>query len=128
MARNYEFEDEAPTSPQHPLAPARILVEVEVTVMSESQFFSGITGDVSTGGIFVQTYRRFPIGTRLDVCLSLPTGEVEACGVVQWSRDSGSGMSPGVGIALEELTPSGRAQVEEFCRMRAPLYHESGIN
>jgi uncharacterized protein (TIGR02266 family) len=97
---------------------------VEVSLTSESHFFAGLTGDVSTGGLFVQTYRRHPVGTGLVVAFSLPTGDICAPGVVRWVREGAEGTAPGLGIEFECLSEPERDSIETFCKSRPPLYHD----
>jgi Tfp pilus assembly protein PilZ len=75
--------------------------------------------------VFIATYRRVDIGCRVAVSLSLPAGDVQVVGVVDWIRDACDGASPGVGIAFEDLSVEARAGIEAFSRLRAPLYHEA---
>ena len=103
----------------------RVAIDVEVTLTSDSQFFAGLSGDISEGGLFVQTYERYEIGRRLFVAFSLPTGDVKASGVVRWIRRAANGAAPGVGIAFDPLLASERAAIEKFCKVRPPLYHDS---
>jgi uncharacterized protein (TIGR02266 family) len=126
IARNGTLDGDTSGRSRIALLPEQIVLEFEVTTSSESQFFAGLTGDVSHGGIFIETYQPVPIGSRVAVSLSLPTGDVEVFGVVEWTRDARHGMSPGVGVAFEELPPDARLSLEQFCRLRAPLYHDSG--
>src|SRR5690606_20171164 len=42
--------------------------------------YTGFTEDVSEGGVFVTTYRLAPVGTRVDLELSLPNGHVVRTG------------------------------------------------
>jgi len=92
---------------------------------SDSQFFAGLTGDVSMGGIFVATYRRLPVGAHVTIHFSLP-GEVVvvAKGTVRWIRDASPDVLPGLGIEFDELPGETFRDVDEFCRRRAPLYHD----
>lgn len=103
----------------------RTRLEVEVTFDSESQFFSGITRDVSRGGMFVATYRTLPVGQSILLDFSLPSGErIATAGTVCWVREGGSEQeaSPGMGIAFEALVQRDYALIEEFCTAREPLY------
>jgi uncharacterized protein (TIGR02266 family) len=102
-----------------------VVLEFEVTTSSESQFFAGLNGDVSDGGIFIPTYQRVAVGTPATLSFSLPNGDFDVHGVVRWTRDASQGMTPGVGIAFEKLPFEARAALEAFCRLRAPLYHDS---
>jgi uncharacterized protein (TIGR02266 family) len=104
---------------------ARLRVAVEVSLDSESQIWTGISADVSRGGIFVATWRSIPIGTDILVELELPSGVVRASGTVRWRREhSDNGPPPGVGVAFDEIEMGGREALEAFCATRAPLYHD----
>ncbi len=105
-------------------APALARIEVEVSLTSESQFFAGLSGDVSTGGVFVQTYRVRPVDSPVLVTLSLPTGQIQTTGVVCWVRAAAEGAAPGLGVAFDELPSRDRELVDEFCKTRPALYHE----
>jgi uncharacterized protein (TIGR02266 family) len=99
-------------------------IEVEVSLTSESQFFAGISGDISTGGLFVQTYQSHPVGTRVALALSVQEREIRATGVVRWVRGATDGVLPGVGFAFENLPEADRQFIEDFCGSRPALYHE----
>ena len=94
---------------------------------SESQFFVGLSGDLSGGGLFVATWRKLPVAAQVNLALSLPDGPVFARGSVRWVREQmeGGGV-PGLGIAFDSLSPQDRARVEAFCAGRAPLYYDVG--
>jgi uncharacterized protein (TIGR02266 family) len=103
----------------------RCLVEAEVSVASDSQFFTGIAGNVSTGGLFVATYRALPVGGRVAMQIALPEGDVLATGVVRWVRDASSGAAPGLGIAFDGAIGNDDIErIERFCAVRRPLLHE----
>lgn len=104
---------------------ARIEVEVEVSLASDSQFFAGLTGNLSTGGVFVATYRRLPIGCRVVMQIALVDGEILAEGSVRWIREEASGAPPGLGIAFDgPLDADATLRIERFCAVREPLLHE----
>lgn len=102
----------------------RVALEIEVTLGSESQFYAGLTGDVSEGGIFVSTYQAIPVGERVSVSFKLPNGETKATGVVRWMRPASEGAPPGLGISFDELSENGRELVRAFCEERPPLYYD----
>jgi uncharacterized protein (TIGR02266 family) len=101
----------------------RVALEVELHIASDSHFFSGLSGDISEGGVFVSTYRSLPLGSAVDLDFSLPgcTRRLRARGHVRWVRDASP---PGVGIAFEELDADDRAVIERFCSTRPPLYYD----
>lgn len=118
------WTDETPTRAAERRSSARVALDVEVTLSSDSQFFAGLSGDVSEGGLFVQTYRPYAVGCRVMISFSLPAGEIRAPGTVRWVRPAADGAPPGLGIAFESLTSAERACIEAFCRARPPLYHD----
>jgi uncharacterized protein (TIGR02266 family) len=123
-ARDNAWADEAPTNMMERRASERVELEVEVSLTSESQFFAGLAGDISTGGLFVQTYSLRPVGSRVLISFSLPTGEIKTPGIVRWVRRASEGTEPGLGIAFESLRSGERDSIETFCRARPPLYHD----
>jgi uncharacterized protein (TIGR02266 family) len=114
---------QSPANDEH-RAHARVAIEVEIDLHSESHFFSGLSGDVSEGGLFVQTYRPLETGDRVHLAFDLPDGRVEADGIVRWGRAHTDGVGAGVGIAFEELSDRDREVIHRFCESRAPLYYE----
>jgi uncharacterized protein (TIGR02266 family) len=120
-------KDMTPTVPEveHRAAPRTSLV-VELHMASDSHFFSGLSGDISEGGVFVSTYRDLATGTPVDLEFELPGSSrvVHAKGEVRWHRSASPGAPPGVGIAFEELTAEDRALIHRFCTLRPPLYYD----
>ena len=113
--------DETAVEHRHP-TPVRL--DAKITLASESQFFAGLDGDVSEGGVFIETYRRLPVGTPVDIDLELPERRVSAAGCVRWVRDARSGAAAGVGIELVIVSRADRRTIERFCDRRTPLYYE----
>jgi uncharacterized protein (TIGR02266 family) len=102
----------------------RVSLSVAIGLESESHFFSGLSGDISEGGVFVQTYQNLPVGSDVEVHFALPDGELTARGQVRWHRDHSDSSPPGVGIAFEELDDEERGLIQSFCERRAPLYYD----
>lgn len=105
-------------------ASLRVNIEVDVSLTSESHFFAGLTGNVSGGGLFVATWRTLPVGTPIDIALSLPDGPLNAHGQVRWVRHATEGAAPGVGVSFDDLDGRDRARIEVFCAARAPWYYD----
>lgn len=102
----------------------RIPVEVALGVHSESNFFSGLTRDISDGGLFVATHTPLPQGTHVTVKFALPAcPEISADGVVVWVSEPLSG-HPGMGVRFLELSSENEALIRRFMAKRDPLYHE----
>lgn len=109
-------------------ASERVAVAVDIHLASDSQFFSGLSGDISEGGLFLSTYRPLPIGSAVDLEFSLPgsAAPVHARGEVRWLREHSTDQPRGVGIAFDELAEEDRDLIHRFCTVRPPLYYDVG--
>jgi uncharacterized protein (TIGR02266 family) len=105
-------------------ARARVPLEAEISFESDSQFFTALGGNISTGGIFIATYKLLAVGRAVAVRVALPDGELVAKGTVRWVRELSSGASPGLGIAFDGLGAEEAARIERFCAARPPLLHD----
>ena len=107
-------------------ASQRVSVAVDIHLASDSQFFSGLSGDISEGGLFLSTYRTLPIGSPVDLEFSLPGSDspLRARGQVRWLREHAPEYPRGVGIAFEDLADDDRERIHRFCTLRPPLYYE----
>lgn len=111
------------TSPRR-LKP-RIRLETAIDLHSSSNFFTGVTENISDGGLFLATDVPFVEGTEVDLAFSLPGGvEVRARGIVRWIRDGSDGLSRGVGVAFTFLSDSAQDAVEAFLSKREPIIHQ----
>jgi uncharacterized protein (TIGR02266 family) len=104
----------------------RTRVSCEVSLESESNFFGGFAWDLSTGGLFVASFDQIPVGTSVDITLTLLGGNVvEARGVVRWVRDlDGSNPTalPGVGLQFVDLAPEALESIRSFLKARDPMF------
>jgi len=129
-------DEERPTRLSHPgdlsSAPperrysGRVPWIADLEFAEAAQFFTGLSLDISEGGLFVATYTDIPIGTRLMLCFELPDGtSVEARGEVRWVRSEAmDGERPGVGIAFTELPADARERITAICARQPPLYFD----
>ncbi|MEZ4371589.1 MAG: TIGR02266 family protein [Polyangiaceae bacterium] len=107
----------------------RVFVEADIGLLSDSHFYTGLSQDLSSGGVFIATYQPKPAGTEVGLYFALPDGYVvEARGVVRWTREGGDDTPPGMGVAFQDLSPEDLAAIEHFCESRAPMYHDSADN
>ncbi len=121
--RTPSVERESHHTEEHRAHP-RATVTVAIGLESESHFFAGLSGDISEGGVFVQTYRDLPVGSDVEIRFDLPDGELMAHGRVRWQRAHSDSSPPGVGIAFEQLGDDDRRMIQRFCEHRAPLYYD----
>jgi uncharacterized protein (TIGR02266 family) len=107
----------------------RIEVQVEVSLESTTQLYTGLTGDLSEGGVFVPTWQEVPVGSEIDLELTLPNGTIRTRSVVRWRREMSTltpDVPPGVGIGFLEMDDDARELLSEFCASREPLYYDVG--
>jgi molecular chaperone DnaK len=105
---------------EHP----RLVIQVAISLESNSQLYAGLTRDVSRGGVFVPTYQDIEVGTETDLELELPNGTIEARGVVRWQRVASDSSPPGIGIEFVELDDAARGLLDELCAEYEPLYYD----
>jgi uncharacterized protein (TIGR02266 family) len=104
----------------------RLGCEFEVEFLDDTHLIAGLTQDISEGGVFVATYQKLPLGTKVTLGLELPGGRVEVRGEVRWARPEleGSDQRPGFGVAFTELTPEALAALRQFCLSHPAHYYE----
>lgn len=123
------FGESTPFSAPNPNANRRTHrraeLSADVSLYSETNFWSGLTEDVSEGGLFIATWHEYPLGTQIDLKFELPNSHVvSARGEVRWHRDESEHFSPGVGIRFTDLREEDLAQIQAFIRHRSPLLYD----
>jgi len=130
--KRHDFDDLLDAAPdaandvdRRPLrALSRWAMRATLTVDGEDGLYAGLGYDVSTGGIFVATHDLPPIGTRVDLALTLPDGqELELGGVVRWVRDAelaSDGLPAGAGIECKGVPVAVQTSLTAFATVREP--------
>jgi uncharacterized protein (TIGR02266 family) len=102
-------------------------MQTNISLGSDSNFFTGFSTDILSGGIFVATVETVPRGTKVEVDFTLPGGRpLKASGVVRWLREPNSStpeLMPGVGVQFNELQPEVASVISDFVRRREPLFY-----
>ncbi len=105
----------------------RLSMEVSVDMSTDNNFYTGLTENISEGGIFVATREIIPLGTEVKVKIQLPRHEpFELEGQVCWLREYNEytdDMAPGIGVAFAALAEDDRRTIETFIRERDPLLY-----
>ncbi len=100
----------------------RAEMELDVGLEGENTFFTGRTGDLSKGGLFVATDNPMPVGTELLLSFVLPDRyRVRAEGVVAWVRAPRyrpDAPPAGMGVRFLRLTPRDQHAIEHFLTLR----------
>ena len=110
---------------------ARVDLEVEVGLETDNNFYTGLTQDISTGGVFVATHNLRRRGERLVVKFSLPgvstpfTVDAE----VRWLREvsslhGGHEAATGMGLKFLNLPPQAKAVIASFLKQRESIFYD----
>lgn len=94
---------------------------------SGASTFTGVTSDISEGGLFVATHTLPPVGCEIDLHFSLPAGpELRTRGVVRWLRDSHDldSAPPGIGVQFSALDERELTLIRAFIDQREPAFFE----
>lgn len=100
----------------------RLELEVDVGLEGDNTFYTGRTGDLSKGGLFVASDEPFPVGTDLLLSFVLPDGyRVCADGVVAWVRAPRyrpDELPAGMGIRFLHLSTKDERAIAHFLAQR----------
>ena len=96
---------------------------------SEHNFYTGLTQDLSNGGLFVATHNIRPIGEHVHLHFTLPTSRdpIEAMTEVRWIRSAavpGGGGEAGMGLMFLQLQPQAKEAVRAFLKKRESLFYD----
>jgi uncharacterized protein (TIGR02266 family) len=104
-------------------------VTVEVTFESEHNFYTGVTQDLSAGGLFVATPVLRPIGECVRVRFTIPgiPETLDAITEVRWvrARDTADG-DAGMGLQFLQMSPKTKLAVKAFAERREALVYQGG--
>jgi uncharacterized protein (TIGR02266 family) len=83
----------------------RVVLNARVTAQSEDNFFSGLTENISEGGVFVATFSPPSVGERIRINLSVDNErDLSVAGVVRWHRYDDAGDVTGCGVQFSALS------------------------
>jgi uncharacterized protein (TIGR02266 family) len=124
---------EEPVSGEHPIDPTpRAHLFAQVDVHTQSNFFTGFSGTLLDGGLFVATYEPLELGQAVHVEFSLPGGQLVACdGRVSWLCDPlhlDNDLAPGAGVVFERMDPALEKLIIRFMQRREPMFHLSELD
>lgn len=106
----------------------RYAVELEVGITSEHNFYAGFVQNLSEGGVFVATHTTKPIGSVVELAITLPDADepIRAKGEVRWLRSYSetSDSPPGMGVRFVEIGSGAVVAIERFLLDREPLFFD----
>ena len=107
--------------------PQNARVEVSVSLVSEHNFFVGVTRRIDSGGVFIASGMPPPVGTRVQVRLGLADGrKIDLDGEVAFIRGKSATTGrqpPGCGVRLHGLPGWAVDAIERFFLARQPILY-----
>lgn len=107
----------------------RTAVYANVDLHSEHDFWSGLSMNMSEGGLFVATHNFVPVGTLLVINIQLPREREPLVMLVEvrWTRrySGQEDVPPGLGLQFIERNEASLAKMRRFvATLREPLFFE----
>lgn len=83
----------------------RYIRRLDVEITAGDQKRTAKTGNISLGGLFLETGETFPLQTRLQIHFCIPTQPepIEVIGEVRWIEQGGPDQPAGMGIRFQGL-------------------------
>jgi uncharacterized protein (TIGR02266 family) len=96
---------------------------------SDHNFYTGLTSDLSGGGLFVATHQIRPVGERIQLRFTLPTAReaIDAITEVRWVRAAAladGGGEAGMGLQFLQLAPQSKEAIKAFLKRRDSLFYD----
>jgi uncharacterized protein (TIGR02266 family) len=117
-------------SHQNVRASERYDLEIKVDLESEHNFYTGLTQNISAGGLFIATHHLRRIGDRITLKFQLPGSEqaVEVETEVRWIRENSAltraDGATGMGVRFINLSPEATTAIQKFLSNRDSLYYD----
>jgi len=119
-----------PPADTHQRKAERHDLEVEVDLESDTNFYTGLTQNISTGGLFIATQKIKRVGERIHLKFKLPGGSapIECETEVRWIRENTSLLrtdsSPGMGVRFIDMSPKDAEAIDRFLQGRESLFYD----
>ena len=120
----------APNAEPQQRAAERHDVEVAVDLESDSNFYTGLTQNISTGGLFIATHQIKRVGEHIHLKFSLPgaTRPIECDTEVRWVRENSSlhrtDSAPGMGVRFLNMSAADAETIQNFLDSRESLFYD----
>ena len=101
-----------------------------MTFSSEHNFYTGLTHDISEGGLFLATHNLLPVGELVNLTFTLPDAPqpFQAAAEVKWVRDTQAtrdrDLPPGMGLKFLELSQQASEMIARFLLVRDSVFFD----
>lgn len=120
----------APDAEPQQRTAARHDVEIAVDLESDSNFYTGLTQNISTGGLFIATHQIKRVGEHVHLKFTLPGAArpIECDTEVRWIRENSSlhrtDSAPGMGVRFLNMSADDAATIQAFIDNRESLFYD----
>jgi uncharacterized protein (TIGR02266 family) len=117
-------------NPQNVRASERYDLEVKVDLESDHNFYTGLTQNISAGGLFIATHHLRRIGDRITLKFQIPgtEGSLAVETEVRWIRENTAltraDGATGMGVRFINPTPEAATAIQKFLSNRDSLYYD----
>lgn len=103
--------------------------ETEVSLETGSQFFTGFSQNISSGGLFIATHELLQLGDTMRVRFRIPSIEEEfdVQAEVRWvrpPREDTPDQLPGMGVSFIGLSPEQSAVLNQYLDSAETLFYD----
>jgi uncharacterized protein (TIGR02266 family) len=115
---------------QNVRASERFDLEVKVDLESDHNFYTGLTQNISAGGLFIATHHMRRIGDLITLKFTLPGSDkvISVDTEVRWLRENSALQrvegATGMGVRFINLSPEASAAITAFLESRDSLYYD----
>ena len=115
---------------QNVRAAERFDLEVKVDLESDHNFYTGLTQNISAGGLFIATHHLRKIGDRITLKFTLPGSDKQLAveTEVRWIRENTALLradhGTGMGVRFINLSAEASAAISAFVESRESLYYD----
>lgn len=120
----------------------RYMLSLSVTLQGDNNFYTGLSEDISDGGVFIATHRVLPVGTPVVLWFTTPDSDAPCAvsGTVRWIREPAAlagaqnnfgpdkGAPPsiraGMGVQFHDVPDATRRAIRAFMQCRRPEFFE----
>ena len=102
--------------------------KLNIGLNTQHNFYTGFTGNISEGGVFIATEAPLEIGSVVSLNFKLPNSpiEINVDGEVRWIKDRSATDThtlPGMGIHFINLDTKSKQIIEAFVNLREPEFY-----
>jgi uncharacterized protein (TIGR02266 family) len=111
-------------------ASERFDLEIKVDLESDHNFYTGLTQNISAGGLFIATHHLRRIGDRISLKFQLPGIDtpLQVDTEVRWIRENSAltraDGATGMGVRFINLSPAATTAITQFLATRDSLYYD----